>query len=105
MAVKYTNPLSENLHARKIERPDSFKSCDAKWHPVAGAVAKLASLLCQYKHRWNKTEKKLYRRAINSVKTPICPHCFDPLESAKVTREDGLRWAVWFCENCQTFDL
>lgn len=114
MAVsEYTNPLSEAIDERDIERPDTiyrFRGKNRKkapshskrdWHPIAAAVATLGSLLSQKGHRWNKGEKLLYRRAVLSVKHPCCPTCGKPMNESAVTTDFGLVHKSWYCERDQ----
>lgn len=101
MVEQSTNPLIASVHDRYIDRPESFKACKKDWHPVAAAVAKLGSLLSQYGHKWNKGEKKLYRRAISSVNHPCCPTCGKPMTESVVISTDGKAHKTWFCAEHQ----
>lgn len=101
-ALDPNDPLIR-LHERDLMRPDTFKQVPVGTNVVARAVATFGSLLCQYQHRWTKTQRGLYRRAIRSVRHPACPTCGRLMADLPVQLADGLMRKSWHCVICQNY--
>lgn len=110
---KRTPKVPQPLRAWDINRPDIIPKTRSHgergffipkgMHPIAGFIAKVAAILTQtHGHRWSLKDKYHYRRAQESIRHPVCPHCAKPMEETIRDTHDGQRKS-WNCVTCPNF--